>query len=872
MRKTRLRVLLTRQLALLLSLTLASASLSAQSSGLNTLISTYELAEGGDSAVLNVFFNVIDGGGLVAASARVNEAALQLNNETTTGRVTQAQGTSSIVLVLDASGSMTSANADMRRAAISAAEKARDKAQFAVFSFSDQVQLLQDFSPQAADAINRVLPVLNGGTCLYDAAYAAVEKAAGAPAGRRAVILFTDGVDEKANGMPCSARTFNEVLSLTRARRVPIYTVGLRGSSASGLGQINEGELASLARGSGGLSAVGGQDDLGSLFNRIIEALTSQWQAQFLLYPTAGTHTVRLLPKVDGVTINPAEFQLSVAQDYLKPFQLQIDGFAYDQSSDTYTLTLSSIGTGRAVGLQVILVDKEKNTDVFRFERSGIPEVVSFTGRDASLRPQTVYTLRLRAIGRDDQVIGEVLNYDFKHAPPQGEVGIPPQVRLLEVIPNPATGELTVEISVISPQQVGTLRVTITEDGGATIPGMIKEIDGAQARTVLTFDISSLTPGRQYGVVVRAFGRDGALQAEAQPLKFTNGEAQRPPQIGITAVIHTRGERSVRLQISSADAARVDRLRFDLFDAETGTLIMPDPIYVQGVPAEYALSDDLLKLMEVGKYRVRLTPLDINNQPIGVEALAEFVYVPPTPGLAESLAGIITNPLVLAVLLAALVLLGVYVWRSRQPQTLSVLLEPAEEKRDSRKRSGSQRTNRPRKPNTAELGSPDSKTQVDMTMAGGGRAPSKLGSTVNRTTINKRAPEETLSPQFTAYLKVLGPTHDPRYDEEEKITIQKFVVGREGKGHMNFNYASISRQHFSIEYQPDTKTFVLTDTSSNGTVVDDQRISKGQQVVLAINRPVTIIIGEDHERVTLQFSASRAARRGAHRSSDPLDG
>jgi len=867
-----------RKLSLLLSLLLGSAGLSAQSGGLNTLISYHELAEGGDAALLNVFFNVTDSSGLVVNGARVNEVSLQLNDESYAGRVTQAQGTSSIVLVLDASGSMAGANADMRRAAISAVEKARDKAQFAVISFSDQVQLLQDFSPQAADAINRVASIREGGTCLYDAAYAAVEKAASAPPGRRAVILFTDGVDEKVNGVPCSTRTLNEVLALARSgnRRVPIYTVGMRGSSASGTGQINEGELASLASNTGGLSAIGGQSDLTSLFERIIQALTNQWQAQFALYPTAGTYTALLLPKVDSVSINPAQFQLSIAQDYLKPFQLQIDGFTYDQPTDTYTVTLSSVGAGRASSLRLAIVNKDSNTDQATRDFTGVPSTIRFTGRETSLQANTSYTLRLRAIGTNGQPLGEALSYDFKHAPPPGEASIPPQVRLLEVIPNPAAGELTVEVNVISPEQVGSLRVTITEDGGAAIPGMIKETDGAQARTVLTLDISSLTPGQQYGVVVRAFGRDGALQAEAQPLKFTNGQAQRPPQISITSIIHTSGERSVRLQISSTDAARVDRLRFDLFNAETNTLIIPNPLFIQGMPTEYNLTDELLALMKGGKYRVRLTPLDANNQPIGPEALSEFAYVPPVPGFAETLAGFVTHPLVLGLLLAALILLGVYVWRSRQAQpSLGVLLDSGKETSNSRStgRGGGKAPSRARKPDTGELRSRDNKTQVDLTMAGGGRAPSRTPArgAVNHTTIDRRAPEETLPPQFTAYLKVVGPQHDPRYEDEERITIQKFVVGREGKGHMNFNYPSISRQHFSIEYQSDTKTFILTDSSSNGTVVDGQRI-KGEQITLPPNRPVTIIIGEDHERVTLQFSPTRSAKRGANRSSDPLDG
>ena len=44
------------------------------------------------------------------------------------------------------------------------------------------------------------------GTCLYDAAYQAVEMASTTPPGRRAVVLFTDGKDETASGEQCSFR------------------------------------------------------------------------------------------------------------------------------------------------------------------------------------------------------------------------------------------------------------------------------------------------------------------------------------------------------------------------------------------------------------------------------------------------------------------------------------------------------------------------------------------------------------------------------------------------------------------------------------------------------------------------------------------
>jgi len=63
-----------------------------------------------------------------------------------------------------------------------------------------------------------------GGTLLYDATYSAIATlAAQRPAGKRAVVVMTDGVDES----PGSRHTVEEVIAFAKEQKVPLYMLGL---------------------------------------------------------------------------------------------------------------------------------------------------------------------------------------------------------------------------------------------------------------------------------------------------------------------------------------------------------------------------------------------------------------------------------------------------------------------------------------------------------------------------------------------------------------------------------------------------------------------------------------------------------------------
>ena len=147
----------------------------------------------------------------------------------------------SILLLVDVSGSMQGEPMQRARSAMQEFVKKLDPAdQVAIMTFSSGVTLLQDFTAnrsQLSQAINKLTPT--GDTALYDAVIQAAEKIGSAPAGRRLVVLLSDG--EATVGVE------------KRAASLQAAQAGGVGFVALGVGaQIDRPYLAELAGVSGG--------------------------------------------------------------------------------------------------------------------------------------------------------------------------------------------------------------------------------------------------------------------------------------------------------------------------------------------------------------------------------------------------------------------------------------------------------------------------------------------------------------------------------------------------------------------------------------------------------------------------------------------
>lgn len=178
----------------------------------------------------------------------------------------------SIVLAIDASGSMKKWAETAKAAAANFVDAIRPQDALGVLMFADATHLTVDLTTdrtKAQAAITEYVP--RGGTALYDAigdSLARLQKADG----RRAVVVVTDGRDENNAGTgPGSSRTFAEVTKLARSVDAAIFAIGVGQS-------VDREVLATLASEFGG-DAYFPEDisQLDSEYRRIVENLRRRW-------------------------------------------------------------------------------------------------------------------------------------------------------------------------------------------------------------------------------------------------------------------------------------------------------------------------------------------------------------------------------------------------------------------------------------------------------------------------------------------------------------------------------------------------------------------------------------------------------------------
>jgi VWFA-related protein len=152
---------------------------------------------------------------------------------------------------------------------------------FALFAFSEgEVRLVVDFSPDPTK-LSRALWDLeaSGQTALFDAVAATPSKMLKGRNNKRAILLFTDGVD---NASRLSSIEMAEILQHVS---VPVYAIGMKNAAFDALNEKERQELSVdtlqlLASSSGGkMHLVAGDDDLRPLAAQI----SSEVRQQYLL-------------------------------------------------------------------------------------------------------------------------------------------------------------------------------------------------------------------------------------------------------------------------------------------------------------------------------------------------------------------------------------------------------------------------------------------------------------------------------------------------------------------------------------------------------------------------------------------------------------
>jgi Ca-activated chloride channel homolog len=132
-----------------------------------------------------------------------------------------------LLLLLDVSGSTESFIGLMKKAATEFTREIRPNDRVSVATFNDGVQLLQDFTNdrQAAErAISKIHS--RGGTAFYDALMTCVDDYMRGIEGRKAIVVFTDGVDNQLEGRgQGSTTTFQTLYRRIQEIDTIIYTI-----------------------------------------------------------------------------------------------------------------------------------------------------------------------------------------------------------------------------------------------------------------------------------------------------------------------------------------------------------------------------------------------------------------------------------------------------------------------------------------------------------------------------------------------------------------------------------------------------------------------------------------------------------------------
>jgi VWFA-related protein len=263
---------------------------------------------------VKVYLSVVDGFGNPVKDLTV--AALTVTEDSQKVQITNLDFVKgdpiNIVLAIDISGSMSGAGITAAKTAASNfISGLGPNDHIAIVTFDESINTHVDFTTDHTAVLNKIsgINVVRGaGTCLNDAAYRAVQMVSTLPFGRRAVVLFTDGVDETSSGGVCSTYTSSDVINIASAggTRSPIYTLGMGG-------RVDQNTLKRLADLTGG-RYLNSPDStqLDGIFLLLSDQLRSQYVLTYKSLAGPGAHTL-------AVSVRGVDSQDSDTRNFLLP-------------------------------------------------------------------------------------------------------------------------------------------------------------------------------------------------------------------------------------------------------------------------------------------------------------------------------------------------------------------------------------------------------------------------------------------------------------------------------------------------------------------------------------------------------------------------
>jgi Ca-activated chloride channel homolog len=131
-----------------------------------------------------------------------------------------------VVLLIDTSGSTDFSMDQIQDAAISFVNLLKDQDRVMVMSFADQIRVLCEPTSNRDELIRAIRRTRNGGgTRLYDAVEVVLKQKLSQFSGRKAVVLFTDGVDTT------SRASYSSTIRDAAESDGPVYSVAYKGTN-----------------------------------------------------------------------------------------------------------------------------------------------------------------------------------------------------------------------------------------------------------------------------------------------------------------------------------------------------------------------------------------------------------------------------------------------------------------------------------------------------------------------------------------------------------------------------------------------------------------------------------------------------------------
>src|SRR5215813_10184027 len=136
----------------------------------------------------------------------------------------------SVVLLIDTSGSTQLRLDDIQKAAMDFVDKLKPNDSVMVMSFDDRIEVQCKATTDREDIYKAIRHTrTGGGTRLYDAVEDILKKQLATIPGRKAVVLFTDGVDTTSH-----RASYDSTLRLAEESDAPIYSVDYDTSGMNG--------------------------------------------------------------------------------------------------------------------------------------------------------------------------------------------------------------------------------------------------------------------------------------------------------------------------------------------------------------------------------------------------------------------------------------------------------------------------------------------------------------------------------------------------------------------------------------------------------------------------------------------------------------